>query len=99
MKKIKLSFVNKGKEFELPKLTVEINEQALLELSKIKKKMSNEEFGSLIQRIRLWKCLQKVDKSVKLEDINNMHPDDYYILLNIMLSGGRELKDDDTNFR
>ena len=86
-------------EFELPQLSVDVNEQALLMIAKNGKKMSNEEFGSILNRYRLLKCLQKVDDKVKVEHINNMHPDDFYILLADMLKKGREIEEDMPDFR
>ena len=95
-KKIKLSFVNDGKSFTVPHFTVKANEELLEDLVELEKKYgrNTEKYNKEINKHIVVRALQTVDDSITIDDINNMHPDDYITLFNMIWSGGRELSDE-----
>ena len=100
--KIALSFVNEGKGFTVPHMTVKSQEYLMKDMVKIEKKHKKEsnEFLRELNKYMILRILQTVDKSVALDDINNMHPDDFVELITMINEGGRELvKSDAGNFR
>jgi len=100
--KIKLSFVNDGEAFTVPHMTVKSQELLFKDMVEIEKKYKQEtpEFMRELNKYMLMRVLQSVDDSVALDDINNMHPDDFVELLTLINNRGRELtKSDDGNFR
>jgi len=100
MKKIKLSFVNGGKEFILPHITVGMQEKILEEMAKIEKnKLSDEQYNSKINKYLVLTTLQKVDSNITEQNILDMHPTDFVKISNMVWEEGRELLDDDENFR
>lgn len=100
-KKIKLSFVNNGEEFYMPYITVQMQEEIMEDIVELEKtiKPDTEKFLREANKIMLQRVLQKIDKSVSLENINNLHPDDYIELIKMMNQGGRELSKDEPNFQ
>jgi len=100
-KKIKLSFINEGKEFEAPHITVKMQEEILEEMSKLdSNKMSKEKYNSILNRSFILKVLNKIDDKVTVKHIDDMHPEDFITLFGIIWEGGRELvSDDEGNFR
>lgn len=97
-KKIKLSFVNDGKKFVIPHMTVQKQEELLEELADREKK--DEDISEKdMQKWMLLKTLQGVDKNVTIDDILSMHPQDFVELVNFIWKKGRELSSDDLNFR
>jgi len=95
-KKIKLSFVNKGKEFNIPKMTVLRQEELMEEMikTKIDEKTEPLKYNREFNKIMVWKTLQVIDVDVSLDDINNMHPNDFIKIFTLIWESGRELKDD-----
>ena len=95
-KHIKLSFVNGGEEFEVPHLTVLLQERLFEDLIELEKKIKDDKKREReYQKILIMRCLNVVDKKVKLKDINNMHPDDFIKLFNMVWTKGRELSGDE----
>lgn len=101
MAKIKLSFVKGGKEaFEIPKMTVRRQEELMTEMVKLEKEMETDEYNREMNRLLILKSLQIVDPNVTMENILEMHPDDYIELFTQIWNAGREIKKDNTvNFR
>jgi hypothetical protein len=100
-RKIKLSWMNDGKEFLLPFMTVKAQEEIMHDIVEIEKKHKKDsyEYVQEINKHIILRALQRVDPSVTLEHIDNMHPDDFVFLITEVNRGGRELTDDDRNFR
>ena len=96
MKEISLSFVNEGKPFIMPGLTVKNQENILKKLSEIDKKGDEETTAYEMNKYLVFSSLKEIDKTVTMKEIENMHPTDFSILFRILWKGGRELKDDDT---
>jgi hypothetical protein len=94
--KIKLSFMNDGKPFDIPHMTVKSQENLLEDMVGIEKeyKKDSEKYNREVNKHMVLRVLQGIDNSVSLDDINNMHPDDYLTLFNLIWSSGRELSDD-----
>ena len=65
MTKLTLPFVNGGKEFELPKMTVALHEEAMESMVEYGK-LPEEKFNRLFNKVLIQKSLQKIDKSVSL---------------------------------
>jgi len=99
-KKIKLSFVNNNEEFVVPHMTVKKQEELLDDMTQIEKTMktTDPKYNREVNKHMVKRVLQTIDPSVDIDDINNMHPDDYIDLFNMIWSGGRELGDKG-NFR
>ena len=97
--KIKLSFVNDGKLFVVPQMNVQRQEEILEELNK-RENLAEDKFMREYNKVLVWKSLQIIDEKVSLEDIMNMHPEDYAFLVKLFWNKGKELvKGDDENFR
>jgi len=94
-KKIKLSFVNEGKEFIMPGLTVKNQENILKKLADIEKSGENESTAYEMNKHLVLIALKEIDKTVTMKDIENMHPTDFSILFKILWQNGRELGDDE----
>lgn len=101
--KIKLSFINDGKSFTVPHMTVKAQENLLDDIVKLEKKYKDNEkkYNTEVNKYMMMHVLQTVDNSVTLEDINSMHPDDYIKLFSLIMDGGRELTESvgDKKFR
>jgi len=95
-KKIKLSFVNDGKPFTIPHMTVTAQENLLEDIVELEKKheKDSEIYNRELNKCMVVRVLQGIDDSITVKDINNMHPDDYIRLFNMIWSSGRELSDD-----
>lgn len=89
MKNIKIEFVLKGKEFDLPKMTVALHEEAMGALVEFGK-LPEEKYNRLFNKTLILTSLHKIDPSVKLEDISGMHPDDYLELFAQVWQSGRK---------
>lgn len=90
---ISLSFVNKGKSFVIPTMTVGLQEELLEEMAKLEKeKLEKDVIDRKVNKILVMKILQKIDPSVSMENVNNMHPDDYLIISNQLWTKGKEIK-------
>jgi len=101
-KKIKLSFVNEGKAFIIPHMTVKSQELLFSDMVKIEKKYKQEspEFLRELNKYMILRILKTVDDSVEMLNIENMHPDDFVELIKLVNEGGRELTSSDAgNFR
>jgi len=92
VKKISLSFVNGKKEFEIPRMTVKKQETIMEKMVEIEKQKGTKfNYNTEIGKIALLVCLQEIDTKVKIEDIENMHPDDFRFLFDEFWNNGREL--------
>jgi len=102
-RKIKLSFVNKGKEFVIPDMTVEAQEGFLEEMAKFEGKPEWKKYSEVrkirtINKLMVWSSLQMIDKKVSYKNIQKMHPFDFEIIIEEIgkvASSGREIKDDE----
>ena len=79
-------------------MTVERQEQLMEEMIKFEKK-DDKDYNKEFNKRLMWKTLQIIDKTVKLDNIKNMHPDDYVILFGKIWNKGRELTKGDEDFR
>jgi len=95
-KKIKLSFVKGNSEFEVPKMTVRRQEELMDTVKELKIDETKEQvrFNREFNKYMILKSLQAVDPKVTLEDINNMHPDDFLYVFNCIWNSGREIRSD-----
>jgi len=93
MSKYKLSFINNGKEFSIPRMTVESHEQAMDEMIQYGK-LPEEKYNRLFNKHLILVQLQKIDKNVTLKDITGLHPDDYLDLFQKIWDSGRSRKSD-----
>ena len=101
-KKISLSFVNNGEPFILKGITVERQEQLMDEMVKLEKKYKDKPniYTREVNKILVLKTLQVVDDKISLQDINNMHPEDFMKLFTMIWNNGRELtKGEETDFQ
>lgn len=91
--KIKLSFVNNGKEFVVPYMTLKKQEELQEDAVELEKKYKDgsKEYIREINKHMVARVLQTIDPSVSIENINNMHPDDYIFIFNKIWMEGREL--------
>jgi ribosomal protein L19E len=89
--KYKLPFVNKGKEFEIPKMTMRIHRQAMEQMSE-HKKMSEEQYSQMFNEKIVLLALQEVDSSITIEDVETMHPDDYIDFFGKLWNSGKTTK-------
>lgn len=93
--KISLSFVNKGKEFSLPKMTVERHQEYLIKLKDIEEKYKDEQKKDIEANIALvLETLKMIDDNVSMDDIKKMHPQDLAELSIMIFNAGRELGGD-----
>lgn len=92
---ISLSFVNGGKKFVIPHMTVRRQEDILKIMADIeKKKLSEDEKNNEINKQLVYKMLKEVDNSVTMDNILDLHPDDYIFLFTTIMESGREIKSD-----
>jgi len=90
--KIKLSFVNGGKPFDIPHMTVSRQEELMEKIVEVEKKYSDEKKRNQeINKYMVLKTLQLVNKDVNIEHINNMHPDDFVFVFQMVWDKGREI--------
>jgi len=91
---ISLSFVNKGEPFILPKMTVKRQEKTFEMLAEYEKRDDMSEFqkNNMVNKRLLLDILQNVDSKVSIDDIDNMHPEDFIFIVNKVMSSGRELE-------
>jgi len=102
--KIKLPYINKGKAFDLPNMTVAMNEKYLDILAEKEKEFGKDNLEKINREANkhfLLYVLKQIDDTVTLDTILNMHPNDFLYLFNSMWESGELLtkKGDDTNFR
>jgi len=94
-KKYKLPFVNGGKEFEIPQVTVGIYTKALEACEKYEKR--GRALYDNMRHIELaYLLLKQVDSSIKREDIIAMHPDE---LAEFIITAWVTRRSDAGNFR
>lgn len=96
-KKIKLSFVNNGEEFVVPKITVRRQEKLMDDMINSKIPENSKEFNREFNKMMMLNILQIVDPKVTLDNINDLHPDDFVQLFNMIWESGRELKGKDAS--
>jgi len=99
MDKLKLSYVNGGKPFKLPKMTMEKQEEVMEQMVKLEEKLEGEKFNREVNKFIMLKTLKEIDDSVTIDNINKMHPDDFIFLFGKIYDEGRELVSDATDFR
>jgi len=80
--------VNKGKEFEIPRMTLRLHREAMKQMAE-HKKMPEEEYSQLFNEKIVLLSLQTLDSSVTLEHIETMHPDDYIDFFSKLWNSGR----------
>ena len=96
-KKYKLDFVNGGKEFEIPQVTVGMYTKVLEACEKYEKR--GRALYDNMKHIELaYLLLKQVDPNVKKEDIIAMHPDELAEFI-IAAWVSRKEKGDAGNFR
>lgn len=100
-KKFKNSNINDGEPFILENWNVKKNKEILAKMAKEEEKnpkLSEEDKDELYQNMVLLRGLKHVDSSLKIKDLENMHPIDKNALFTAILYAGREgvvVKDDD----
>ena len=99
--KITLSFMNEGKPFDVPTMTVGRQEEYMEMMDKIEKEIKDEDQRNRkASKLMILGTLQLVDKNVTMEHINNMHPSDYVYISNLLWESGQELgKDEPSDFQ
>jgi len=99
--KISLSFVNNGKEFEIPRMTVKRQEKVLEMLAEFDKKkdLTEQQKNNEVNKMLVVDVLKSIDEKVSIDNINNMHPEDFIYLFSEIMSSGRELGDERKGFR
>ncbi len=85
-----LDFVNSGKPFELPNWTVERHESAMARLVKDYKDADASKQDRLLRNYIIYEALLAVDESVKLDDIQKMHPENLIELFNAVYLEGKK---------
>ena len=93
MSEFTLSFINNGKKFKVPKMTVGSHEAALDAMIQYGK-IEVEKYNRLFNKQLILVQLKKIDKNVKLEDIAELHPDEYLDLFQAVWDSGRSKKGD-----
>lgn len=106
VKKYQISFVNKGKPFEIGKWTVGKQKEVLkfVASEEKKKELTEDEKDELFQNKLILVGLQEVDGNVTKEMLDDMHPQDKKALFTAIYFSGREGitvsdKKDNGNFR
>lgn len=106
--KYKLSFVNDGKPFDLSNWSVKKHNDVLKKMAAYEEKhskLSEEDKDDMFQNVLILRGLQDVDKTVKISNLETMHPQDKKALFTAIYFTGREgitvskPKGDDANFR
>ena len=98
---INLSFVNGGKEFILRCMTVKRQEEYMEAVEKLEKTIKDEDKRAReVSKHLVLETLKIIDQKVTLDNINDMHPNDYIELTNLIWEQGRELfKGEKKDFR
>ena len=101
--KIKLSFMNDGKPFIVPYMSVLAQENLLDDMVKLENKYKDnkKKYTTEANKYALLRVLQTVDKNVTIKDINSMHADDYMKLSKMITdnSAGELSESSDRKFR
>lgn len=98
--KISLSFVNDGKEFNVPRMTVKKQEIIMEKLVEMEKSLGTKfDYNKEVGKIAILIALNEIDSKVTMENIEDMHPDDFRILFEKFWNNGREIKSEEPNFR
>lgn len=90
MTKYKLSIINKGKPFCMPKWTVAKHKAALARMLKENPKATDDEKNDLFNYYVIYESLRQVDSEVSIEDIKELHPEDMIELFNEVYNAGKE---------
>ena len=99
-KTLSLSFVNNGEKFTIPKMTVCRHEELMDSMLDMEGKEDTVKYNREYNKHLVWKTFQIVDKNVTLEDVKNMHLNDFIYVFQLLWDSGRELeKEDNANFR
>jgi hypothetical protein len=69
-------------------MTLALHEKAMDELSEYKK-LPEDKFTRLLNKMILKVVLQTVDEKVTIQDIDTMHPDDFLELFSLVWKSGR----------
>jgi len=100
---IVLEFVNKGKPFEVPLWTVELQLEHDDYMAELLKKegmdSSNPNYGQYSNDDVIIRGLKQVESSVSIKDLRTMHPRDYLDLRDAVYNSGRRGIRPDENFR
>jgi len=90
MTKYKLSFINKGKPFLMPKWTVGKHKAALAEMMNNCSNLSDQEKEEEFTYYVIYQTLKQIDPSVSIDDIKSMHPEDVVPLFDVVYNAGKE---------
>jgi len=93
MVKYKVDWLNNGKEFNVPDMTVEIYEQATEKMLEYGK-MEQGKYIRLLNKQLILTVLDNLGIKVTLKDLKNLHPDDYTELFEVIWTAGSSKKDD-----
>ena len=92
MSEYTLSFINDGKKFKVPRMTVESHEKAMDNMIQYGK-LEEEKYNRLFNKQLMLVQLKKIDDKVTLEDIAGLHPDDYLDLFQKIWTEGKRKSD------
>lgn len=90
VKKYKLTIINKGKPFTMPKWTVGKHKAALARMLKENPSATDEEKNDLFNFYVIYETLKQVDPEVSIEDVKGLHPEDMVELFNEVYNAGKE---------
>jgi hypothetical protein len=88
--KVKLSFVNNGKPFIMPKWTIGKHRVSIAQLVKENPDVGEEEKSVLFNVYVIYQTLKQIDPDVKLDDIKEMHPENLNDLFIAVYNAGKE---------
>jgi hypothetical protein len=84
-----LDFVNKGEPFKFPRWTVTMHESALSRLCMENPKVSDDEKENLFRYYVIHESLLILDKTVSLEEVKSLHPENLVELFNAAYTSGK----------
>ena len=97
---IKLSFINNGKPFRIPRMTVKKQEIIMEKMAELEKSIGAKfDYNRDVGKVALLVAFSEIDSTVTMEHIENMHPEDFRFVFDSFWNNGREIKSDGENFR
>ncbi len=97
--KIKLSYINGGKPFDLPKMTMKRQEAIMEKMVELEDTYTGDKLNREVNKYILLKTLEQIDDKMTMAVIDEMHPDDFMQVFSKLYGTGRELTSDDKDFR
>jgi len=88
--KYKISFINEGKPFVMPKWSVGKHKAALAQLLNDNPNATDDEKMDLFNVYVIYQTVKQIDPSVSIDSIKEMHPEDQIQLFNAVYNEGRE---------